>query len=141
MFSPDGHWVAYASDAETGRPEIFIQPYPATGIKYQVSKDSGHHPLWTPDGAKIIYDETAGRSLLVSLTLTPAFSLGSPSLLRRGNLLNFSGEQVVRPYDMAPDGRILGRIDAATATGSGSASRIDVVLNWQEELKRLAPTR
>ena len=53
VFSPDGRWVAYGSN-ETGGNEIYVQPFPSTGTKYQVSKNrSSVHPLWSPDGKEL----------------------------------------------------------------------------------------
>src|SRR5262249_31236128 len=40
QFSPDGHWIAYASN-ESGRFEIYIQPFPGPGGKWQVSTGGG----------------------------------------------------------------------------------------------------
>ena len=45
VFSPDGRWIAYVSD-ESGRDEIYVQPYPGTGRKQRVSKDGGRLPVW-----------------------------------------------------------------------------------------------
>ena len=47
--SPDGKWMAYASN-ETGRYEVWIEPFPRTGARYQVTRGGGSHPLWLPDG-------------------------------------------------------------------------------------------
>jgi Tol biopolymer transport system component len=47
--SPDGKWMAYASN-ETGRYEVWIEPFPRTGTRHQVTRDGGSHPLWLPDG-------------------------------------------------------------------------------------------
>jgi Tol biopolymer transport system component len=51
-FSPDGKWIAYTS-IETGRFEVFVQPFPLTGAKYQISKQGGGHALWSPDGKEL----------------------------------------------------------------------------------------
>ena len=52
--SPDGHWVAYES-AETGRVEIYVQPHPGTGGKWQISSSGGCRPRWSPDGKEIFF--------------------------------------------------------------------------------------
>ena len=62
VFSPDGRWVAYSSN-ETGRPAVYVQPFPADGTKYQLPKDTNdeHHPLWSPDGRELFYVPGPGR--------------------------------------------------------------------------------
>src|SRR5207248_2726553 len=53
--SPDNKWLAYASTEIGNRLEIFVQPFPPTGAKYQVSTNGGRSPLWSPDGTQIYY--------------------------------------------------------------------------------------
>src|SRR4029077_12600233 len=48
-FSPDGSWLAYASD-ESGRYEIYVQPFPGPGGKWQISTEGGREPVWARDG-------------------------------------------------------------------------------------------
>jgi serine/threonine-protein kinase len=139
VFSPDGKWIAHTS-TETGRDQVFVQPFPVNGSKYQISTTAGHHPLWSPDGRELIYDVTAGRSEIVSVSTTPSFSFGRATLLNRG-LMWFAGAVSMRPVDMAPDGRILGSIDADQGPGPSGLPQIRVVLNWFEELKQRVPTR
>jgi len=49
VFSPDNRWIAYSSD-DSGRYEIYVQPYPTTGAKWQVSRDGGTWPRWRREG-------------------------------------------------------------------------------------------
>src|SRR6202030_1842180 len=53
-FSPDGRWLAYSSD-ESGRREIYVQPYPGPGGKRQISTEGGTEPVWNPDGRELFY--------------------------------------------------------------------------------------
>jgi Tol biopolymer transport system component len=48
-FSPDGRFVAYASD-ESGRLEVYVRPYPGPGGKWQISTEGGGEPVWNPKG-------------------------------------------------------------------------------------------
>jgi Tol biopolymer transport system component len=59
--SPDGHWLAYRSN-ESGTIQIYIQPFPATGGKWQVSTTVGSDPQWRADGKELYY--IAGQSLM-----------------------------------------------------------------------------
>src|SRR5262249_6073625 len=54
-FSPDGRWVAYMSQ-DLGYTHVFVQPFPFTGAKYQLSTEGGRAPIWSPDGKQLIYN-------------------------------------------------------------------------------------
>ena len=54
--SPDGRWLAYTSD-ESGRDEIYVQPFPAMDGKWQVSRNGGTWPIWAPDGGELFFRE------------------------------------------------------------------------------------
>ena len=75
--SPDGKWMAYVS-LESGRPEVFVQPFPATGAKWQVSRDGGQQPQWQQDGRQLYY-LAAGRKLIAVDVITKdgTFSTGT----------------------------------------------------------------
>jgi Tol biopolymer transport system component len=81
-FSPDGRWVAYASD-ESGRPEIYIQPFPPTGMKRQVSNEGGHEPAWRRDGRELYYMTGDRRLTAVPVRLSRDVLVGDPSELFR----------------------------------------------------------
>jgi hypothetical protein len=100
QFSPDGKWIAYSSD-ETGRPEIFIQPFPATGAKWQVSDQGGELPKWRGDG-KELYFYSNGRIRAAGLQLRAR----RVEIDRSRDL--FALTRVTGPlyfYEVAPDGQ------------------------------------
>src|SRR5262249_45528541 len=79
VFSPDGKWIAYQS-SETGRNEIFVQPFPATGTKYQITRGTdSHHPLWSPDGKELFYVPGPGQFVRVGVSTQSNFSVGNPT--------------------------------------------------------------
>jgi Tol biopolymer transport system component len=61
--SPDGHWLAYVSD-ESSRPEVYVRPFPGPGGRWQVSKDGGTEPRWSPTGREIFFRN--GLSMMVA---------------------------------------------------------------------------
>jgi serine/threonine-protein kinase len=134
-FSPDGHWLAYASD-ESGRYEIYVQPYPGPGGKWQISTEGGTEPAWNPNGGELFY--RSGRKMMaVEISTRPGFAAGKPRVL-------FEGEYVPTPltfpnYDVSPDGQRFLMLKPAEAA-EGAPTQINVVLNWFEELKRRVPT-
>ena len=143
-FSPDGNWVAYAS-AERGMGRIYVQPFPVTGITYQLfanGSDSPHHPRWSPDGKALFYDSNpkATGFEAVSVTTQPAFAFGNAVTVPK--LFLMAGATLRTPYDIAPDGRIVGRITAGQREHVRSQTdQIQVVLNWFTELQQRVPTR
>ena len=147
-FSPDGRWVAYHSD-ETGRDAIYVQPFPATGAKYQIPKNDpsqvDHHPVWSSDGKEIFYIPAQGALAAVSVTTQPGFAFGNAVPVPRAFITENSAPINERNYDLTPDSRIVGAMQASESeqsqTGTPTAPEIRVVLNWFEELKTRAPTK
>ena len=68
-FSPDGHWIAYVSN-ETGRSEVFVQPFPGPGGKIQISAGGGTVPQWRRDGREIYYLGPNNRVMAVPIAVT-----------------------------------------------------------------------
>jgi serine/threonine-protein kinase len=145
-FSPDGRWIGYHSD-ETGRDAIYVQPFPATGAKYQIPKNDpsqvDHHPVWSSDGKEIFYIPVQGALAAVSVTTQPSFAFGNAVPVPRTFLTENSAPQNAWNYDRTPDGRIVGAVQASeqSQTGAPTAPEIQVVVNWFTELQQRVPTR
>jgi len=135
QFSPDGRWVAYASD-ESGRSEIYVRSLPATNRRWQVSAAGGDEPMWSRNQRELFY--RAGDQLMAVAVMPRAdsFTVGQPRML-------FSGKYDTLPwasnYDVAPDGQRFLMVRSAQQGANGN--QIDVVVNWFEELKRLVPAK
>lgn len=102
-FSPDGRWLAYVSD-ESGRPEIYVQPYPGPGGKWQVSTDGGTEPAWNRNARELFY-RSGNKMIVVETTITPSFSAGKPRVLFEGEYLATQFPQLGSDYDVSPDGQ------------------------------------
>jgi serine/threonine-protein kinase len=141
-FSPDGRWVAYQAEGDGKNiTEVYVQPFPATGARYQlpVSRDN-HGPIWSRDGKELFYTPGPGEFAVVGVTTSPAFAFGNPKPVRQ--VIENYPPSVPRQYDITPGGKLLGRV----LPGQGQAGRpivpqINVVLNWAEELKQRVPVR
>jgi serine/threonine-protein kinase len=148
VYSPDGRWVAYVSD-ETGSRGVYVQPFPATGAKFPISKGLALAPLWSPDGKSIVYAENTSYSprtrnlVVVSVTTEPTFRFGNPVEVPSGGIQvnELSAPNAPRRFDMAPDGTIIGIAEADQLSAQSGALRIEVVLNWLEELKARVPPK
>jgi serine/threonine protein kinase/Tol biopolymer transport system component len=138
-FSPDGRWLAYQSN-ETGRVQIWVQPFPATGAKYPIVP--GGHPFWSPDGTELFYNSSGNQTSVVRITTRPSFSFGVPAVTP-GSLPNRNPNTSPRDVDITPDGKyFVGRASSdQTQSGSPVAPQIQVVLNWFEELKQRVPVK
>ncbi|HET9406431.1 MAG TPA: protein kinase [Candidatus Sulfotelmatobacter sp.] len=134
-FSPDGHWLAYVSD-ESGHYEVYVQPYPGPGGKWQISADGGMEPVWNPNGRELFY--RSGRKMMaVEIATQPGFTAGKPRVL-------FEGDYLPTPlqfpnYDVSQDGQRFLMLKPSEQETT-APTQINVVLNWFEELKRLVPT-
>jgi serine/threonine-protein kinase len=135
VFSPDGHWIAYISD-ESGRPEIYVQPYPSPGGKWQISTDGGNEPAWNRNGQELFY-RSGNKMMVVDVTTQPTFSPGKPKVLFEGQFVAVSPGLTGTAYDVSPDGQRF--LMVKETESSTSVTQINVVLNWFEELKRRAP--
>lgn len=127
MFSRDGRWVAYQSgEGQTGEPITFVQPYPATGTKYQIAR--GGRPLWSADGKQLFFVPGPGQFMVTKVSATPdSFAFTPPeSAPRRFGLAPPANP---RTYDFLRDGRLIG-INAALPTGDRLPTQINVVQNW-----------
>jgi serine/threonine-protein kinase len=139
--SPDGKWIAYAS-SESGKLEIYVRPFPEVNKgRWQVSTSGGNTPLWSPSGRELFYlNEDA--VMRVPVESGPAFNAGKPETLFRGAYVRFSALDG-QPWDINPDGKrfLMIKEPAAVASAGGGPSKINIVINWFEELKQRVPVK
>jgi Tol biopolymer transport system component/predicted Ser/Thr protein kinase len=134
-FSPDGRWVAYISN-ESSRNEIYVQPYPGPGGKWQISTDGGTEPAWNPNGRELFY-RSGDKMLAVDITTQPSFAAGKPRLLFQGPYL--PSPATSSNYDVSLDGQRFLMVKPNEQEQT-APTQINVVLNWFEELKQKVPT-
>jgi Tol biopolymer transport system component len=119
-FSPDGRWVTYTSD-ESGRDEVYVRPRSGPSGRWQISNEGGTQPRWKLDG-EIAY--LAGTKIMtVAVTTSPTFTANAPQLLFDKNASDF---------DLTRDGRFL----IVESPDSYAPGRLNVVVNWFEEIGR-----
>lgn len=134
-FSPDARWIAYASD-ESGRSEIYIQPFPASpngGSKTPISRDGGSGPRWRRDGKELFYLSPDGKLMAADVTEGPIFKVSIPRILFQvpaAQVGHNEGGLDALGWDVAPDGKRF-LIDTATT----SSEPVAILLNWTADLK------
>jgi Tol biopolymer transport system component/predicted Ser/Thr protein kinase len=142
--SPDGRWLAFATD-ESGRSEVYVQPYPGPGPRQQISTDGGTAPAWSRDGRELFYTttQTVGgqatltRMMAVPVEFRPTITAGTPRMIFEGK---FGASANIRGYDVTPDGRRFLMVQQKERPAVSAADMI-LVQNWFEELKARVPTK
>jgi serine/threonine protein kinase len=130
--SPNNNWLAYTS-YESGKAEVYVVPFPGLGRNYPVSTDGGTEPVWSRDGNKLFY-RNGDKMMAVDVTTQPDFKAGTPRILFEGQ---YEGSDTGRAgYDVASDGRFL---MIQPLEPEQPRTKINLVIHWFEELKRLAP--
>jgi len=129
IFSPDGRWIAYSS-SESGTDEVYVQPYPATGQRWRISRTGGEEPLWTRGGRELVY-RSGQEWWTVTVTSTAPFAVTEPALRARGPYLNVSGVE----YAVAPGGE---RLYLLAPAGPATTTRLTVVTDWFTTLAELS---
>ena len=139
--SPNGRWMAYASN-ESGKYEVYVCPFPDVKKgKWKVSASGGNHPLWSPDGRELFYS-SSDATMAVPVETDPQFKLnGTPSVLFPGKLGKIIGANRLAMadhtyWDISPDGK---RFLMLKDSPDEAPRKINIVLNWLEELKQRVP--
>ena len=123
-FSPDNRWIGYASN-ETGRWEVFVEPFPPSGPRWQVSADGGSQPLWRRDGKELFFLAPGGQLMVARVNPGETFVHGRPDALFEAGMRPTYAPYPVN-YDVTPDGQrfLLERVRP------GTGPTISIVLNW-----------
>jgi hypothetical protein len=151
-FSSDGRWLAYASN-DSGRFEVYVQPFPGPGRRVQISTDSGSSPAWRGDGKELYYVDQRmvgggdrfrieGPALVSVMAVRvhagrEGFSVGAPRKLFEGPFVVESG---ARSYDVTRDGQRFLMVQVLEPLPE-PATELILVTNWFEELRRLVPAQ
>jgi len=132
QFSPDGRWVAYASN-ETGSMEIYVSPFPGADGKWQVSAAGGQEPRWREDGKELFYVSADGKMMAVSVTTGASFKSGSPIALFQTQRRQPVSAFAVFSYDVRGDGQ---SFLIATKRDEATAAPLSVLLNWSSDIEK-----
>ena len=131
--APDGRWLAYQSN-ETDRSEIYVRDMSAAGGRWQISTGGGEEPRWSHDGRELYY-RNGNLFMSVAISTKPSFQASTPTNLF-GGIFDLRTNTGIT-YDVDPKGNRFLMIRPAEES---IAPSVMIVLNWFEELRRLAPT-
>ena len=131
QFSPDGKWVAYASN-EAGKWEVYVSPFPNGSSKWQVSRGGGE-PRWRRDGKELFYLSAEGKMMAVPVRLGSSFEAGPPVPLFQTHIRQPISAQDVFSYDVTADGQ---RFLVNTKVDTPKAAPLSVILNWSSEMEK-----
>jgi serine/threonine protein kinase/Tol biopolymer transport system component len=141
--SPDGRYLAYESN-QSGRAEVYVQPFPGSGRREVVSIDGGVQPAWARNGRELFYrvSQGAGRPMqmmAVDVSLGDVFTAKRPRVLWEAMGSRYPGGTGGRTYDVAPDGRRFLMVQQRDAQPQPPITHVVLVQNWLDELTRLVP--
>jgi Tol biopolymer transport system component len=131
VMAPDGRWIAYQSN-ESGETQAYVQPFPATGGKYQISKTGGNRPTWRSDGRELFFISPDGHVMAATIDVSRQFEAGIPKSL-------FATSTGVWPdggrqYAVSRDGKRL--LVNALQTQQSAAVPLTVVVNWLSAVQK-----
>jgi hypothetical protein len=139
MFSPDGRWLAYASD-ESGGNEVWVRPFPGQGTKWQISRGgAGIGTLWSRTRNELFYMTPGQQIMVVSYAVDhDVFLADQPQLWSDARFMR-------RPKQMSialhPDGARFAVAAAAGAEAAANQGKLVFVFNFFDELRRIAPVQ
>ncbi|HUS13330.1 MAG TPA: protein kinase [Pyrinomonadaceae bacterium] len=126
-FSPDVRWIAYHSD-ESGKYEVYVQSFPPSGGKWQISPGGGTNPQWRRDGKEIYY-WAGNRLMAVEVKAGASFESGVSRALFEARVPGSFGLD----YAVTHDGQ---RFLITNPVAGAAATPITVVINWMADLKK-----
>ena len=122
----------YSSD-ESGRPEVYVQSFPASGGKWQVSTAGGDQARWSPNGKEIMYLGFDRNLYVVPYSATTTFEAGRPAVLFQTRIPQTGIADERNNYLIHPDGQ---RILLNNLLDEGRSAPLVLVLNWSADLTK-----
>jgi Tol biopolymer transport system component len=136
QFSPDGRWVAYASDEANGRFEVYVRPFPGPGGQWRISANGGSFPLWSSSARELLFTSEGGQILYAPYTVVgESFRAEKPQVWTPTRLVGLGSAY---PYAIHPDGKRLALIAQSDQAGAGN-DKVVLDFNFVEYLKKTVP--
>jgi Tol biopolymer transport system component len=132
QFSPDGRWVAYASN-ESGKWEVYVTSFPDHSGKWQVSAAGGEQPRWRSDGKELYYLSSDGKQMAALVSTGTKFDVGKPVALFQPTLRQPVTNADMFAYDVSGDGL---HFLINTPVKQVENAPMSVILNWPTKLNK-----
>lgn len=116
-----------SEESRESQPQVYVQPFPGSGPRVQISADKGESPVWSRNGRELFY-VNGDKLMAVAISTTPRLIAAKPQLVFETPGLTFC--------DVSPDGQHFLTIKSEQ---EAYPTQINVVVNWFEELRRLVP--
>ena len=132
-FSPDGRWLAYASN-ESGTFQVYVRAFPDKGGKWQISNSGGVYPVWSRNGRELFFRTEDNRIMVATYTVKgDSFVADKPRVWSEKALANVG---VIPNYDLAPDGKRIAALMPAERRKRRAQNHVTFLLNFFDELRR-----
>jgi serine/threonine protein kinase len=132
QFSPDGKWVAYASN-ESGKWEIYVTSFPDAHGRWQISSGGGEQPRWRGDGKELFFLSLDGKMMAATVTTGAHFDAGTPVVLFQSTPRQPILVYDLFVYDVSRDGQ---RFLINTQVKQAESAPMSVILNWPAKLDK-----
>ena len=136
-FSPDGRWLAYASN-ESGSFEVYVRPFPGPGGKWQISTGGGLYPNWSRNGKELFYRTEDSKIMAVTYAASgDSFHADKPQLWSPGQFTE--GGAGNYNFDLHPDGKRFAVLKAPGTEQAAAVNKVGFIFNFFDELRRKVP--
>ena len=139
-FSPDGRWMAYASDEAGESFQVYVRAFPDKGGKWQISNSGGVNPVWSRNGRELFFRTEDNQIMVTSYTVKgDLFVADKPRVWSEKKTANLG---VLTNFDLAPDGkRVAALMPAETAEDQNARSHVVFLENFFDEVRRRTATQ
>jgi Tol biopolymer transport system component len=142
-FSPDGAWLAYES-SQSGQNDVYVRPFPGPGVPSQISTGGGVYPTWSRARHELLYSTFDRRVMVVNYSVEgESFHTEPPRPWpgARYTSRRLSSPIRFRDYDLNPDGNRLALAPVGETEPAMKWDRLEIILNFSDELRRIAPVQ
>ena len=136
VFSPDGRWLAYASN-ESGSFEVYVRPFPSGEGKWQISTGGGLFSKWSHNGKELFYRTKDSKIMMVTYTASgDSFRADKPQLWSPGQFTDRGGAY---NFDLHPDGKRFAVLKTPSAEQTAAVNKVSFIFNFFDEIRRKLP--